>query len=152
MIQDRSLITNNQLADQYYPVATVFESSSIQLRAFRSTFREYVRHDSRTVWPRNDPKLSERLGRFIKAMDRPQFIEQVARMRLAADECDRLRAAEAGRIRSLRTAGKTTTHLEAKLIELETECDRHIAEMERLLDELDKISPGAEQKGEDLSV
>jgi hypothetical protein len=73
-------------------------------------------------------------------MDRLQLIDMVARTRRAADECERLRTVQAQQIRTLRAIGESTAQLESILIELEAECDRHMAEMERLLDELDRIS------------
>jgi hypothetical protein len=82
-------------------------------------------------------------------MDRLQLIQQVVRTQRAAGECERLRAAHAERIRSLQAAGETTKQLEATLIELELEYDRHITEMERLLDELDNMDLG---KSQDLPV
>ncbi|WP_119271445.1 hypothetical protein [Taklimakanibacter deserti] len=78
-------------------------------------------------------------------MDRRQLIELVTHARKAADECERLRVTEILAIRALRAAGESTQLLEAALIAREAEYDRHVAEMERLLDELDGL-PAIEMK------
>jgi 3-methyladenine DNA glycosylase AlkC len=76
-------------------------------------------------------------------MDRSLLIEMVARTRQAASECERLIVAQAEKIRGLQASGDSTTEVMAVLSQLESEYDRHMIEMERLLDELDKIGEAA---------
>lgn len=72
-------------------------------------------------------------------MDRAQLIERVTRARKAADECERLKINEMLAVAALRAVGESTEALESALKERETECDRHVVEMERMLDELDRL-------------
>ena len=77
--------------------------------------------------------------RFLPAMDRSLLIEMVARTRQAASECERLMAAQAEKIKGLQANGDSATEMLAVLSQLESEYDRHMTEMERLLDALDMI-------------
>lgn len=70
-------------------------------------------------------------------MDRAQLLEQVTRARKAVDECERLKILELLAIKALRAAGESTDQLEAALKKREAECERHVVEMEKILDELD---------------
>jgi hypothetical protein len=98
------------------------------------------RLSSTTFLPQNDLELPGAPARFPSVMNRSQLLDMVKRTRLAADECERLRITQAERIRKLRVAGVNTAEFENALSQLEAECDRHMAEMERLLDELDKVA------------
>lgn len=72
-------------------------------------------------------------------MDRTQLMNLLSRARKASDECERLRATEALAMYATQAAGGSIETLETALRQREAECDRHMNEMERLLDELDKI-------------
>jgi hypothetical protein len=72
-------------------------------------------------------------------MDRSLLIEMVARTQQAASECERLIAAQAKKIKGLQANGDSATEVLAVLSQLEAEYDRHLTEMERLLDALDMI-------------
>jgi hypothetical protein len=76
-------------------------------------------------------------------MDKSLLVEMVARTQQAASECERLIAAQAAKIKGLQANGDSTTEVLAVLSELESEYDRHMAEMERLLDALDMIGETA---------
>ena len=71
-------------------------------------------------------------------MDRSQLLEMVARARREADECERRMLAHRDQVRSLRHAGQDTAVADKGLAELELAYDSVIAEMQALLDELDK--------------
>ena len=73
-------------------------------------------------------------------MDRLQLLDLVARIRLAANDCERLILAQKESVMAMRLSGATDGEEESKLSLLESQYDEHIAEMERLLDELDKIA------------
>ena len=81
--------------------------------------------------------------RFPSAMDRSLLIEMMARTRQAASECERLIVAQAEKIRALQANGDSATEVLAVLSQLESEYDRHMTEMERLLDALDMIGETA---------
>ena len=71
-------------------------------------------------------------------MDRLQLLEMVARARREADDSERRMLAQRDQVRSLRHAGQDTAVADRALAELELEYDGVIAEMQRLLDELEK--------------
>jgi hypothetical protein len=71
-------------------------------------------------------------------MDRSQLLEMVARARREADECERRMLAHRDQVRSLRHEGQDTAVADKGLAELELAYDSVIAEMQALLDELDK--------------
>jgi hypothetical protein len=71
-------------------------------------------------------------------MDRSQLLEMVARARREADECERRMLTHRDQVRSLRHAGQDTAVADKGMAELELAYDSVIAEMQALLDELDK--------------
>jgi hypothetical protein len=73
-------------------------------------------------------------------MERLHLLDLVARIRLAANDCERLILAQKETVKALRVSGRTDGDAESKLSRLESEYDEHMAQMERLLDELDKIA------------
>jgi len=76
-------------------------------------------------------------------MDKLTLIDTVARTRNAATEAQRLVAELSEKIRSMRASGENTDALEQALLELEAEYNRHMDEMDRILDLLDTIdNPG----------
>ena len=75
-------------------------------------------------------------------MERLHLLDMVARIRLAANDCDRLILAQKETVRALRLSGQTDGEEETKLSQLELQYDEHMAEMERLLNELDEIADG----------
>ena len=68
------------------------------------------------------------------------MLDMVARIRLAASDCERLILAQKENVRALRLSGTADSEEETKLSQLESQYDEHIAEMERLLNELDEIA------------
>jgi len=76
-------------------------------------------------------------------MDRSLLIEMVARTQQAASECERLIAAQAKKIKGLQASGDSAVEVMAVLSQLESEYDRHMIEMEKLLDALDMIGETA---------
>lgn len=77
--------------------------------------------------------------RFLCAMEKAQLIDMVARTRISVEESQRLITTQMEKIRLLRAAGDRTGDAEAALSQLEGEYDRHLAEMRRLLDELERL-------------
>ena len=76
-------------------------------------------------------------------MDKLTLMHTVARTRNAATEAQRLVAELSEKIRSMRASGENTDALEQALLELESEYNRHMDEMDRILDLLDTIdNPG----------
>jgi len=73
-------------------------------------------------------------------MERLHLLDLVARIRLAANDCERLILAQKETVKALRLSGTTDGDEESRLSRLESQYDEHMAEMERLLDELDKIA------------
>jgi hypothetical protein len=73
-------------------------------------------------------------------MERLHLLDIVARIRLTAGDCERLMLAQKETVRALRMSGTTDADEETKLLRLESEYDEHISEMERILNELDKIA------------
>jgi len=71
-------------------------------------------------------------------MDRFQLLDMVTRARREADDCERRMLAQRDLVRSLRSAGQDTDAADKALTELELAYDRLIAEMQNLLDELDR--------------
>ena len=72
-------------------------------------------------------------------MERLHLLDMVARIRLVADDCERLLLAQKEKVQTLRMFGKPDAEEETRLSQLESEYDEHMAEMERLLNELDEI-------------
>ena len=68
------------------------------------------------------------------------MVQMVARTREAASELERLIAASAQKIRAARMSGEDAREAEIALVRLETEYDRLLSEMEKLLDELDVVA------------
>ena len=73
-------------------------------------------------------------------MERLYLLDMVGRIRLAAGDCERLILAQKETVRALRMSGSPDTQEEDKLSQLESQYDKHIAEMERLLNDLDEIA------------
>ena len=68
------------------------------------------------------------------------MVQMVARTREAASELERLIAASAQKIKAARMGGEDAREAEIALARLETEYDRLLSEMEKLLDELDVVA------------
>jgi hypothetical protein len=68
------------------------------------------------------------------------LLDMVARIRLAANDCERLILAQREAVKALRRSGSSDLQEEIKLSQLESEYDQHIAQMEQLLNELDEIA------------
>jgi hypothetical protein len=80
-------------------------------------------------------------------VDKLTLMDTVARTRTAAAEAQRLVAELSDRIRAMRASGENTDALEQALLELEAEYNRHMAEMERILDLLDTMESPANDGG-----
>ena len=80
-------------------------------------------------------------------MDKLTLMDTVARTREAAAEAERLVAELSDKIRTLRASGENTNVLEKALVELEAEYNRHMAEMDRILDLLDTMESPANDGG-----
>ena len=88
--------------------------------------------------PLNDLELLRTRSRLLSVMDRSKLLEMVAHARREADQCERRMLYQRDRVRSLREAGEETGVDDKGLAELELAFDNVIAEMQNLLDELDK--------------
>jgi hypothetical protein len=73
-------------------------------------------------------------------MDRTQLLRLLAGARKALVDCDGLLAVERQKLRKLGLEGEQNEKFQVGLLQLEAECERHLIEMERLLDELDRIT------------
>jgi ethanolamine utilization protein EutA (predicted chaperonin) len=80
-------------------------------------------------------------GTFPWTMERAQLLDLVARAREAATECEDLIAALRKKLKSLKTDGEEAAVAQSILATLESEYDRVLMEMNRFLNELDKIAP-----------
>ena len=80
-------------------------------------------------------------------MDKLTLMDTVSRTRNAATEAQRLVAELSEKIRSMRASGENTDALEQALLELESEYNRHMDEMDRILDLLDTIDNPANDGG-----
>jgi hypothetical protein len=90
--------------------------------------------------PLNDPELWRR-GDVSLDMERVQLLDLVARAREAATECEDLIAALRKKLKSLKADGEEAALAQSILATLESEYDRVLMEMNRFLNELDKIAP-----------
>ncbi len=75
------------------------------------------------------------------------MLQMVARLRVEADECERRMLGHRDKVRSLREAGQAVADDDGSLAELELAYDRLIADMQTVLDELDRqgASPAVNQ-------
>jgi hypothetical protein len=80
-------------------------------------------------------------------MDKLTLMHTVARTRNAATEAQRLAAELSDRIRGMRASGENTDALEQALLKLEAEYNRHMNEMDRILDLLDTMESPANDGG-----
>jgi hypothetical protein len=90
--------------------------------------------------PLKFPEPGTAAGRLLPVMERLHLLDMVARIRLVADDCERLILAQKEKVKALRVLGKPDGEEETRLSQLESEYDKHMAEMERLLNELDQIA------------
>jgi hypothetical protein len=71
--------------------------------------------------PLKFPEFGTASGRFFYAMERLQLLDMVARIRLAASDCERLILAQNENVRALRLSGKPDSQEETKLSQLESQ-------------------------------
>jgi hypothetical protein len=95
---------------------------------------------SRRFFALKIPRTRNRDEALSLHMERLHMLDMVARIRVAANDCERLILAQKETLRSLRMSGKTDGEEETKLSRLESQFDQHMAEMELLLNELDEIA------------
>ena len=74
-------------------------------------------------------------------MDKAQLLDLVARAREAANKCESQIAALQSKVKALRANGGDAAEAHDTLSTLESEYDRLLTEMNRFLDELDRIAP-----------
>ena len=74
-------------------------------------------------------------------MEKVQLLDMVERAREAAGRCESQIASLQMKVKSLKENGEETAEADGILSALETEYDRLLMDMNRFLDELDKIAP-----------
>jgi hypothetical protein len=84
-------------------------------------------------------------------MDKAQLLDMVALAREAADKCESQIAELQMKVKSLRANGGDTAEAYGILSTLESEYDHLLMQMNRFLDELDRIAPPERSSRENAS-